>query len=64
VQPFVAKAATNNPDKSIFWYIDDVFIGSTSVFHEHPILANSGKHLLTIVDTEGNSKTIEFYIGE
>lgn len=64
VQPFVAKAATNNPDKSIFWYIDDVFIGSTSVFHEHPILANSGKHLLTIVDTEGNSKTIEFYIEE
>ncbi|MDR0229792.1 MAG: penicillin-binding protein 1C [Flavobacteriaceae bacterium] len=62
LQPLVAKAATNNASNTLHWYIDETYIGSTTYFHEQPIMAKPGKHLLTITDSDGNSKTIEIEI--
>lgn len=62
LQPLVAKAATNSSDNILHWYIDNSYIGSTNRFHEQPILTTPGTHLLTITDSDGNSKTIEIDI--
>lgn len=59
LQPFIAKAATNNPDKTLYWYLDKQFLGETTLFHEQSIKAEPGEHYITIVDADGNSKTIQ-----
>ncbi len=59
LQPFIAKAATNNPDKTLYWYLDQEFLGETDMFHEQSIKAAPGEHYITIVDADGNSKTIQ-----
>ncbi|KZE75998.1 penicillin-binding protein 1C [Myroides marinus] len=61
-QPFIAKAATNNPIKKLYWYLDEQYLGETSMFHEQSILTEPGSHYLTIVDADGNSKTIQITI--
>lgn len=59
LQPFIAKAATNNSEKTLYWYLDNQFLGQTDLFHEQSIQAEPGEHYITIVDTKGNSKTIQ-----
>lgn len=59
VQPFIAKAATSNPAKTLYWYLDEEYLGETSLFHEQAIQADPGIHYLTIVDADGNTKTIQ-----
>ncbi|MFD0863311.1 penicillin-binding protein 1C [Sungkyunkwania multivorans] len=50
----VLKIAHSKPETTIFWYVDDVFIGSTETFHEMAIRPATGKHLITVVDSLGN----------
>ena len=56
-QPFVAKAA--NRSGKLFWYIDDVYLGTTDTFHEMNIFAAKGEHLLKIINEKGDEKTIK-----
>jgi len=53
--PVVFKLAHRNPETTVYWYLDEKFITSTNVFHEITYLPNAGKHILTVVDQEGNS---------
>ncbi|MEC4112810.1 penicillin-binding protein 1C [Myroides pelagicus] len=62
LQPIVAKAAVNTEDKNLYWYIDQEYIGQTTLFHEMPVQATPGIHYLTIVNSLGDSKTIELNI--
>lgn len=51
----ILAAVHSQKDKTIFWYIDNEFIGETSVFHSIKTQPNIGKHTITIVDNDGNS---------
>lgn len=53
VQPVIFKVAHSNRESKIYWYIDNEFKGTTQTFHEMPILTNTGKHLVTVVDEKG-----------
>ncbi|WP_271783710.1 penicillin-binding protein 1C [Aquimarina algiphila] len=50
----VFKIAHTNPETQVFWYIDDHFIGATKQFHEMPVFANPGMHIITVLDEKGN----------
>ena len=50
----VLKIAHTNPEVQVFWYVDEQFVGATRQFHEMPILPEPGKHLITILDENGN----------
>ena len=54
VQPAIIKVAHSNSDAKLFWYLDDKYIGDTKTFHEKPIFATSGVHVITVVDEFGN----------
>jgi penicillin-binding protein 1C len=54
LQPVVCKVAHRNPDAELFWYLNDKYLGSTQRFHEFPIKASIGKHVITVVDENGN----------
>ena len=60
----VFSATHKNSNAKLFWHIDDVFIATTEKFHQLAVNPTMGKHILTVVDAEGNSATKEFEIIE
>lgn len=58
----IPEVAHRNPSKKIFWHLDEKFIGTTKSIHQIEILANSGVHVLTVVDEDGNSIKCAFSI--
>ncbi len=50
----VLKIAHSKPETTVFWYVDDDFLGQTKTFHEMAILPKAGIHLITVVDEWGN----------
>ncbi|MFJ1329043.1 penicillin-binding protein 1C [Capnocytophaga canimorsus] len=56
LQPFIAKAA--NSEGEVFWYLNDTFLGSTIHFHEMNINASKGKHVLRIINPQGDERAI------
>jgi penicillin-binding protein 1C len=53
IQPVVLKVAHSNRDYKLFWYIDKEYKGTTQTFHEMPVVVNTGRHLITVVDEKG-----------
>ncbi|MES2545055.1 MAG: penicillin-binding protein 1C [Bacteroidota bacterium] len=54
IQPVIFKVANSNREANLYWYVDNVYKGTTKTFHEMPILPNSGIHFITVVDEYGN----------
>ena len=54
IQPVILKVAHSNREANLFWYVDNVYKGTTKTFHEMPISPNTGFHYLTVVDEFGN----------
>lgn len=62
LQPAIFKVAHTNRETELFWYLDDTYLGSTKTFHEMPISAKTGHHIVTVVDELGNEirRKVEF----
>ncbi|MCX2680617.1 penicillin-binding protein 1C [Galbibacter sp. EGI 63066] len=54
----ICKIAHPKNDVTVFWYLDDTYIGDTKTFHEIAILPAPGKHQISVVDSFGNEKSI------
>ena len=50
----VFKAAHRDPLSIIYWHLDEAYIGSTQSFHHQALDPYPGKHLLTLIDEQGN----------
>jgi penicillin-binding protein 1C len=50
----VFEAAHRIPDASIYWHIDQEYIGTTKYLHQISICPEQGEHILTLVDEFGN----------
>ena len=50
----VFEVAHIRPEASIFWHLDDRFLGTTQTFHVMELNPSVGEHLLTLVDDQGN----------
>jgi len=59
-QRFVFRAAHSRPGATIYWHLDDKYIGETVIDHQISCAAGPGHHILTLVDDEGNSRKIAF----
>ncbi len=62
LQMVVFEIAHRYPEKRLFWHLDQNYLGETKEFHQMQFYANKGKHVLTVVDEDGNSikKTVSF----
>jgi penicillin-binding protein 1C len=58
----VFKAAHNNIDAVIYWHLDNEYLGKTHEIHQMAIVANPGKHTLTLVDEQGEMIERQFFI--
>ncbi|PNQ74887.1 penicillin-binding protein 1C [Hanstruepera neustonica] len=60
----VLQIAHSKPETTVFWYINDNYLGSTKDIHELAIIPKKGKHLITVVDEFGNEAKRSFTISE
>ena len=60
----VFSAAHSNPNATLFWHLDDNFIGSTKQFHQMELNPLKGFHTLTLIDKNGETVSRNFEILE
>lgn len=60
----VFEVVHRNTGRTIFWHLDNLFIGSTKEIHRMEIVPFSGKHKMTLVDETGESISWNFDILE
>ena len=51
----VFEMAHRNPDAVLYWHVDNDFMGTTKGIHQIAFTPTVGKHLLTVVDNEGQT---------
>lgn len=61
-EKLVLKAACRDADATLFWHLDDNYLGQTHGLHEMAAEPSPGDHWLTIVDGNGVRKTIRFTV--
>jgi penicillin-binding protein 1C len=49
----VFEIAHRRPEAKIYWHLDDDFIGTTTRFHQFAMSPGPGKHMITVVDENG-----------
>lgn len=50
----ILKVAHSKPELTLYWYIDDAFVGQTKDIHDMAVLPQQGDHTITVVDELGN----------
>jgi penicillin-binding protein 1C len=58
----VFRAAHRRNSATIFWHIDQQFVGSTQSPHRIAVATGKGEHTLTLVDDKGNKLTGYFMV--
>lgn len=54
INDVVFKLVHRDAETTVYWYLDQQFIGKTEDFHEISVRPKPGKYLLTAVDQKGN----------
>lgn len=58
----VFEIAHRKPEHTVYWHLDDQYIGQTQIIHKKSYAPSIGKHKLTVVDETGEQKSIIFYV--
>lgn len=58
----ILEAAHSNPNATVYWHLNDQYMGETDGKHQMPVSPVPGVYRLTLLDDAGNSlsKTIQF----
>lgn len=56
----VARAHSVDPDASLFWHLDEIFLAVTSDEHSLEISPGPGEHVLAVVDGSGFAVSVPF----
>ena len=63
-QKTIFEIAHRNPETTVFWHLDENYIGSTKAIHKMEIYTTSGKHKMTLVDENGETIVWNFEVLE
>jgi penicillin-binding protein 1C len=58
----ICNAAHRQAGIKIFWHLDDIYIGETKDYHQMALNPSPGKHILTLVDANGNRLQSRFEV--
>jgi penicillin-binding protein 1C len=58
----VFEAVHRGGDATLFWHLDDHYLGSTQVFHQMALDIRPGIHYITVVDGDGNRLSRRFEV--
>ncbi len=62
VEGVVFRVAHHRSDATLWWHLDETYIGETRFLHELRLAPSPGKHTLTVVDGEGNTASVRFTV--
>ena len=62
VEGVVFRVAHHSTDATLWWHLDQSFVGETRFIHELRLAPPIGKHTLTVVDDKGNAVSISFTV--
>ena len=60
----VMEAVHRNGAATIFWHLDENYLGATKQFHQMAVDIPAGEHRLSIIDDKGEALSLEFEIIE
>lgn len=60
----VFRAAHHRTDATLWWHLDNTYVGETRLRHELLLSPAPGQHTLTVVDDEGNTAFVRFTIAD
>ena len=63
-QAIVFEVAHRNPEKTIFWNLNNKYLGKTQYIHQMAIQEPEGDYVLRCIDEDGNSIVRTFHISE
>ena len=58
----VMRATHARSDATLYWHLDDVYLGETRQIHQMACLIEPGNHILTLLDEDGNRRSILFEV--
>ena len=58
----VMRATHARSDATLYWHLDDVYLGETRQIHQMACLVEPGNHILTLLDEDGNRRSILFEV--
>ena len=58
----VFRLAHHNQASIVYWHLDGFFAGQTQSIHQIALSPSRGKHILTVVDEDGNMLTRKFEV--
>jgi len=58
----VFEAVHREGETTLFWHLDDEYLGTTRTFHQQALLPLPGQHILTLVDGQGNRLVRRFEV--
>ena len=58
----ICEATQSNLSKTLYWHLDNLFLGETTAPHQMPIEYAKGWHVLTIINQSGSERRIRFEI--
>ena len=58
----VFQAVHRDPAATLYWHLDDTYLGETRIIHQMRLSPAPGKHTVTVVDGDGNSVSVGFTV--
>jgi len=58
----VFEVAHRNPKTTVYWHIDNVYMGKTRHFHQLEVSPSAGKHTLIVIDANGKRIETKFEV--
>ncbi len=62
VEGVVFRAAHHKADATLWWHLDQTYVGETRLIHQLRLAPSVGRHTLTVVDSEGNTASVGFTV--
>lgn len=64
LQEIVMRAAHRHKETSLYWYLDDSFLGMTMREHVLSVKVTAGEYNLYVIDEKGNKSSVRFSVVE
>jgi penicillin-binding protein 1C len=58
----VFEAIHRRREATIYWHLDNRYLGETHTFHQQSLDIDPGEHILTVVDDEGERVARRFQV--
>ncbi|MFT5102379.1 MAG: penicillin-binding protein 1C [Candidatus Latescibacterota bacterium] len=55
INEVIFKLAHRSPETTVYWYLDETFMGTTETFHELALAPKPGNYVLSVTDQDGNA---------